>query len=309
MQAALAHSIPLKKAECCLPNMAIWGRISTLNGRDYIIAQSTPNPRMESGAAVPSTLYFMTQDGVTWADLPDATPAHHDIAAHMRDMLQGDPTHKHFWPPKPAEDDEEAAGGDEGAPRAEHKAITELQRLRTMIEDIAASTTLAPVGSQVVNADDCIIANPLFPGLEYPDKLEAYYHQHRGPNSAPRAPVATPAKPCPSLVPARGASRELRRPERGGGRARQLGDPLRHAEAGGGGAQPALPGLQLLLRRRREHLGRLLQRRRPQKRGPHLHALAADHLGSKRHRGAAMCTCVRDETFAGQDGGGVFARQ
>lgn len=206
VQAALAHSIPLKKAECCLPSMTVWGRISTLNGRDYIIAQSTPNPRVEGGKAVAGTLYFMTQDGVTWADLPGASATHRDLAANMRDMLQGDPTHKHFWPPKPAEDDEPAAE-DDAAPRPQHKEVTELQRLRSMIEDIADATTLAPVGAHVVNADDCIITNPLFPGLEYPDKLEAYYHQHRGPGSAHPSPHRNALPPlifCSPLQPPQG---------------------------------------------------------------------------------------------------------
>jgi hypothetical protein len=54
--------------------------------------------------------------------------------------------------------------------------------MRSMIDTITESTDLAPVGSQVVNAHDEIISNPLFSGVSYPDKLESYFHQHKGPN-------------------------------------------------------------------------------------------------------------------------------
>ena len=62
-----------------------------------------------------------------------------------------------------------------------HEELTELQRLRAMIDDITEATNLAPVGSAVVNADGAVVANPLFAGVQYPDKLEGYYHIHRGP--------------------------------------------------------------------------------------------------------------------------------
>lgn len=65
-----------------------------------------------------------------------------------------------------------------------HEELTELQRLRAMVELITAQTDLAPVGSTIINADGAVISNPLFSGLQYPDKLEAYYHVHSGPKGA-----------------------------------------------------------------------------------------------------------------------------
>ena len=62
-----------------------------------------------------------------------------------------------------------------------HEELTELQRLRGMVDEITEATNLAPVGSAVVNADGAVVGNPLFSGVQYPDKLEAYYHIHQGP--------------------------------------------------------------------------------------------------------------------------------
>ena len=78
-----------------------------------------------------------------------------------------------------------AGDEEEGKPKVEYTVMTELQRLRCMIDTITDATNLAPVGSQVANAHDDIIVNPLFSGVSYPDKLESFYHQHQGPGGAP----------------------------------------------------------------------------------------------------------------------------
>lgn len=180
MQAALAHSLPLKRAELALPSLTIWGRITALNGRDYIIAESSPHPHFEDGKTQFGTMFLMTQDGVTWSDLPGSTEEQREIAKNMRNLLQGDTTVKHYWPPK--QEEEEEASGEGGEPKKQYKVITELQRLRTMIDNINEATNLAPVGSQVVTEDDDIVSNPLFAGLDHPDKLESYYHRHTSPH-------------------------------------------------------------------------------------------------------------------------------
>lgn len=50
-----------------------------------------------------------------------------------------------------------------------------------MVDEITSHTNLVPTGCQVINADGCVVPNPLFSGVDYPDKLEAFYHQHQGP--------------------------------------------------------------------------------------------------------------------------------
>ena len=76
------------------------------------------------------------------------------------------------------------AEGEEGKPTTEYACITELQRLRCMLDDVTTATNLAPVGSQLVNAHDEVVPNPMFSSLDYPDKLESFFHQHLGPASA-----------------------------------------------------------------------------------------------------------------------------
>ena len=119
LQAALSHSLPLKKAELALDSLSIWGRIKTRNGKDYYVAHSTVEPRVDNGMAVFNTLYFISQDGITWSDLPAVQDATREVAAKLTDMLQGDTTKKFYWPSKPeGEEEEEQDSG--GAPHTVH---------------------------------------------------------------------------------------------------------------------------------------------------------------------------------------------
>ena len=111
MQAALQHSVPLKRTELAVPALSIWGRITAGNGKDYIVAQCTPEPRMEDGKPRFDALYFVSQDGISWSDLPTVTDEQRDVASHMTTLLQGDLKKKHYWPPKVDEEEEELAAG------------------------------------------------------------------------------------------------------------------------------------------------------------------------------------------------------
>lgn len=62
-----------------------------------------------------------------------------------------------------------------------HEEVTELRRLRVMVDEITHQTNLVPSGCQVINADGFVVPNPLFAGVDHPDKLEAFYHEHLGP--------------------------------------------------------------------------------------------------------------------------------
>jgi hypothetical protein len=87
-----------------------------------------------------------------------------------------------------------AEGDDEGVkPKTEYKVISEVQRLRAMIDTITAATNLAPVGSAVVNGHDEVVPNVLFSGVKYPDKLESYYHQHEGPGGVIQYMTGSPS--------------------------------------------------------------------------------------------------------------------
>lgn len=86
------------------------------------------------------------------------------------------------------------AAGNEGSEAAPVSAdvveMPELYRLRAIVDEIAAMTDLVPSGCEMVTGDGEIVPNPLFPGLEFPDKLESYVHQHSGPKGASAALTA-----------------------------------------------------------------------------------------------------------------------
>lgn len=110
LQAALVHSLPLKEAELNVNGLALWGRISALNGKDYLIASANEDLRAIEDKVVSSVMYFFSQDGIEWSDLGQATSADKRIAAHMQTLLCGDPQRKHYWPPKAEQEEEEAIG-------------------------------------------------------------------------------------------------------------------------------------------------------------------------------------------------------
>lgn len=88
--------------------LCLWGRICTLNGKDYLIASATQSLRAVDDKVTSSTLYFVSQDGVSWSDLGQATSEDQRVAANMQTLLTGDPQMKHYWPPKPDQEDEGA---------------------------------------------------------------------------------------------------------------------------------------------------------------------------------------------------------
>ena len=62
----------------------------------------------------------------------------------------------------------------EGAPPGSQ--ISELQRLRSIVDAINAGTFLVPKGSLRLDASGKVVPNDGFSGVVYPDKLESYIH-------------------------------------------------------------------------------------------------------------------------------------
>jgi hypothetical protein len=90
LQAALAHSLPLKEAELGV-GLTVWGRIQALNGKDYLITQASESMHVFGNAVQSSTMYLFSQDGIGWASLSAVTAENRKIAANMVSMLSGDP--------------------------------------------------------------------------------------------------------------------------------------------------------------------------------------------------------------------------
>ncbi len=69
---------------------------------------------------------------------------------------------------------QEGTAGDEGA--APGTQISELQRLRYIVDAISADTCVVPKGSVRVDASGKVVKHENFSGISYPDKLESYLH-------------------------------------------------------------------------------------------------------------------------------------
>jgi hypothetical protein len=108
--------VPLKKAELALPQLFVWGRISTLNGKDYLISYSPEALRAEEDKCFGTTLYYFSQDGIEWTDLAAIPEEKKFISSKMRTLLTGDPQNKFYWPPKPDDENDEGRLSREGAP-------------------------------------------------------------------------------------------------------------------------------------------------------------------------------------------------
>ncbi|KAF6265861.1 radial spoke protein 9 [Scenedesmus sp. NREL 46B-D3] len=159
--AAMDHSIPIKRSEAGLKSMVLWGRFLARNGKDYLVAEGYNNATA-NGKVVGRPAYCG----------PD-TAAH---AAKLRMQLSGDPAFQYTV--------NDTAGGPSSAaePAADSEdsgkyVVTEVQRLRTMIDNVNSATAVQPKGYFIANAHNEVVPNRLFSGLDYPDKLESYVHR------------------------------------------------------------------------------------------------------------------------------------
>lgn len=183
-EAALDHSLPIKRVEAGLKSLTLWGKIVSQNGRDYLIAEGGNEPLINlTGAVQSDKKYFYSQDGVKWVDLQaiDSTTA--DRAAKVTSILTGDVAKQYIIfeedPNAPAAPPagEEGGGEEEGAPKGKEYQLPELAVLRTRIDAINAACGVQPLGASIVNGSNRVVPNRLFPGLAFPEKLESYVHR------------------------------------------------------------------------------------------------------------------------------------
>ncbi|KAG2440765.1 hypothetical protein HXX76_003621 [Chlamydomonas incerta] len=181
-QAALDHSIPIKRIEAGLRSLTLWGRLTTLNGKDYLVAEGYNVASSKEGAAVYETKYFYSQDGARWSDLQPVDSETATRCARIKGMLSGDPA-------KNYELEEKDPNAPEPSPEAEEEVkplvfqIPELAVLRCRVDAIAAATSVIPTDSTILNAASQVVPNRLFAGAAYPEKLESYQHRFSLPGS------------------------------------------------------------------------------------------------------------------------------
>ncbi|KAL3139511.1 Radial spoke head protein 9 [Trebouxia sp. C0009 RCD-2024] len=177
-KAILAHSLPIKQAKAGLRNLTLWGKVTARNGKDYLIAQGMG--KLMPGQLLRTALkYSFSQDGVKWVDLEALSDEVASKAAGITGMLSGEPAKAYTVQvpgAAPVAEEEEAA---EGAPAGSQ--VSELQRLRSIVDVISADTSVVPKGSLRLDASGQVVPNDGFQGVAYPDKLESYIHGMDGP--------------------------------------------------------------------------------------------------------------------------------
>ena len=190
-QAAVAVSLPMKKAETGLPLLQLWGKVQTMNGSDYLVALGSRGAHMFEGKIVAKPVYFYCQDGMTWVDLTISDVSEEQAArcAKLTSVLSGEPSTVYtVEEPAPAPEGEpaEPAEGEEAPPAPEPVTVevTELERLKTMISSISLVSGIVPKGALVLDAGNNITFNRTFSGIPYPDKLDSYIHSWEGPDGS-----------------------------------------------------------------------------------------------------------------------------
>lgn len=131
--------------------------------QDYLIAEGYNSGYVRDGKTTFETRYFYSQDGVKWVDLPPVDGPTTERAKKIRTLLTGDTANQTTIEEADpnAADLPPAAEGEEGAGKLTF-VITELQRLRVMVNSIAKATSVLPKGCKVLDAQNRLVTNKLW---------------------------------------------------------------------------------------------------------------------------------------------------
>jgi radial spoke head protein 9 len=182
-------SLAIKKSEVGLTHLYYWGKIATRNGKDYLIAEGHNGGHVFKGEVNLGLKHFVSQDGTTWADLPDISNEQKAVCEQIalkQTLFTGDsaamiradgstPQEGDVAPPAP-----EPVEGEEPPALTE---VSELVRLRYVVTEITTECGVVPYGVFIENAENKIIPNSSFNGIAYPGKLEYYQHFVMGPDT------------------------------------------------------------------------------------------------------------------------------
>lgn len=178
-QAALDHSLPIKKVEAGLKTLSLWGRITTLNGKDYLISEGYNSATIKDGAVVYESKFFYSQDGARWSDLGPVDRETASRCTRIKGQLSGDPAKNYELEEKDPNAPPQGEDGEEPKPLVVQ--IPELAALRVRVDEISAATSVIPANCTLANANNQVAVNRLFAGSQYPDKLESYQHRTAAP--------------------------------------------------------------------------------------------------------------------------------
>jgi radial spoke head protein 9 len=176
-QAALDHSLPIKRIEAGLKSLILWGKITTLNGKDYLIAEGSNDPTAKGVTVNLDAKYYYSQDCIKWLDLQPIDMETADRAARIRTQLSGDASKVYPLEEKDPNAPPPAEGEEAEPPKPLVFEISELQLLKFELDSINTSCGIIPTGSTLVDAQNRLVINKLFGGSSFPEKLESYMHR------------------------------------------------------------------------------------------------------------------------------------
>jgi len=184
-RAALQSSLPLLKKNLKLDRVIFWGKVFG-SEKDYLIAQGFGRDIFAGKRT------FVSHDGVDWVQLPEIDTATAALADQARGRFSGDPSAECLIPIDPADDPKAAAApiaddgngdddGDDGNKKSKGKpsvSITEEKRLVRLVQSIDHDTSVVPRGAFVFTADNSVVANTAFQGLNAVEagSLASYGH-------------------------------------------------------------------------------------------------------------------------------------
>ena len=106
----------MKKAEAGLKSLSLFGKIASLNGKDYFVAEGKGKAYYFDNKLVAETKFFYTQDCVKWLDLNTVDEETAKRCDTIHTTMSGDPSKVYtVTEPAPKAETAEEAPAEEGA--------------------------------------------------------------------------------------------------------------------------------------------------------------------------------------------------
>ncbi|EFJ18442.1 radial spoke protein 9 [Selaginella moellendorffii] len=178
-RAAMDTSLVIKKEEAGLSTLGFWGRVYTLTGKDYLVAQGCNGIQTSDDRINVDVKCYYSLDGAKWLDLQPLTDDAYDICKTIQGGFKGDPSQRYkalvrVPPPPPTPP----------APpivlfSSDVLWISQLDRLSALIRAVDEECGVMPVNALVLNARKQLVPNTLFSGVKFPEKLDSYGHLYQ----------------------------------------------------------------------------------------------------------------------------------
>ncbi|XP_014786874.1 radial spoke head protein 9 homolog isoform X2 [Octopus bimaculoides] len=162
-KSSLQSSLTILKYENKFHKVYFWGKIKTLRGKAYFIAQGVSQDEFS-----PLKKYFYCMDCVHWVVMPSVESETMKLSRNVRGRFTGDVSNE-FKLKKDGVDEEEE----------EHEEmVKEEDRLASVVLDIDDDVRIVPRGSFMYTPTGKVVLNPSFKGLFANDASKLYSYMH-----------------------------------------------------------------------------------------------------------------------------------